>query len=131
MTTPTYRPSVDIDIACSLTAPEQAKRGQEFEQLFADSTAAVELEDGYALQFPNRDDWIRRAIETVIAERKCCPFFHFSLDFEAGGGPVWLHIVGPDEIKPFIRAQWVPSHLVATYLSTNRVQPHESGEVAP
>jgi hypothetical protein len=114
VTIATNRSSEDIDIACSLTVSEQTERGEEFKCLLADATEAVELEQGYALAFPNRDTWVSQAIEMVMAERKCCPFFHFTLDFEAGGGPVWLHITGPDEVKPFIRDQWVPSHLKAT-----------------
>ncbi len=111
MTRTINRTSEDIDLACSLTAAEQADRGQEFEHLFADATAVIELDEGYALAFPNHDTWITRAVEIVIAERKCCPFFRFSFDFEADGGPVWLHIMGPDEVKPFIRDRLVPSHL--------------------
>lgn len=95
--------SFGIDIACSLSAAKQAQRGEEFERLFAKAEELAELADGYALKFPNRDAWITRAVELIIAERKCCPFFGFTLAFEPDGGPVWLHIVGPGELKAFIR----------------------------
>lgn len=101
----------DIDVACSLSAPEQAERGEEFARLFADAEEVAELPEGYALKFPNRDAWITRAVELIVAERKCCPFFGFTLAFEPGGGPVWLHVVGPGEVKAFIREQVVPAHL--------------------
>jgi hypothetical protein len=112
MTAITDDATFDIDVACSLSAPELVERGQEFERLFADAEDVAELADGYALKFPNRDSWITRAVELVIAERKCCPFFGFTLTFEADGGPVWLHIVGPGEVKTFIREQVVPAHLL-------------------
>ena len=111
METTIDRDSFDIDIACSLSAAEQAERGQEFERLFADAEAVSELAEGYALRFPNQDGWIARAAELIVAERKCCPFFRFTLDFEQDGGPVWLHVAGPSEVKAFIREQVVPEHL--------------------
>ena len=101
----------DIDIACSLSVTEQLERGEEFDRLFGDAEDVAELQDGYALRFPNRDAWITRAVELIVAERKCCPFFGFTLAFEPNGGPLWLHIVGPGEVKAFIREQVVPSHL--------------------
>lgn len=101
----------DIDIACSLSATEQVERGQDFERLLADAEEVTELVDGYALKFPNHDAWITRAVELIIAERACCPFFGFTLAFEPSGGPVWLQVVGPGEVKAFIREQMVPPHL--------------------
>jgi hypothetical protein len=101
----------DIDIACSLSAAERVERGGEFERLFAAAEDVDELAEGYALKFPNRDAWIMRAVELIVAERKCCPFFGFTLVFEQDGGPVWLHVAGPGEVKAFIREQVVPAHL--------------------
>ena len=109
MTMITDDAAFDIDIACSLSAAEQAERGQEFERLFADAEDVTELPDGYALKFANQDAWITRAVELIIAERKCCPFFGFALAFERNGGSVWLHIVGPGAVKSFIREQVVPA----------------------
>jgi len=111
MTTITDDSTFDIDIACSLSATEQGERGQDLEHLLAEVEEVAELPDGYALKFPNRDSWIIRAVELIIAERKCCPFFGFTLVFEPDAGPVWLHIVGPGEVKAFIREHVVPSHL--------------------
>jgi hypothetical protein len=79
-----------------------------------DAEEIVELADGYSLRFPNCDSWITQAVELVIAERTCCPFFGFTLAFEADGGPVWLHIVGPGEVKTLIWELLVPAHLRPT-----------------
>jgi hypothetical protein len=102
---------IDIDIACSLSAAEKAERGQEFSRLFADAEDVAKLADGYALKFPNRHAWVIQAAKVIIAERKCCPFFVFTLDFEVNGGPVWLHVRGPGAVKAFIRESVVPPHL--------------------
>ena len=111
MTTITDDATFDIDVACSLSAAEQAERGQDFERLLVDAEDVAELADGYALKFPNRDRWITRAVELIVAERKCCPFFGFTLAFEPDGGAVWLRIVGPGEVKAFIREQVLPPRL--------------------
>jgi hypothetical protein len=111
MSTITDEATFDIDIACSLSAAEQSERGREFTLLLADAEDIAEQEDGYALKFANRDSWVTRAVELIVAERKCCPFFRFTLAFEPEEGPVWLHIAGPGEVKEFIREQVVPAHL--------------------
>jgi hypothetical protein len=111
MTTLNDQTPFDIDIACSLTASEQAERGEDFDHLLADAEGVTELADGYALRFSNRDSWITRAVQLVIAERKCCPFFSFTLALEPNNGPVLLHICGPGEVKSFIGERMVPPHL--------------------
>jgi hypothetical protein len=111
MTTITEATELDIAIACSLSSEQLKERGAEFGHLFAEAEDVAELPNGYALKFPNRDSWITRAAELIIAERKCCPFFGFTLAFEPDGGPVWLHMVGPAEVKELIREQMVPMHL--------------------
>lgn len=100
-----------LDIACSLSTAERMERRQEFERLFAGAEEVAELPDGYALKFPNSDSWIMRAVELIIAERKCCPFFGFTLRFEQDGGPVWLHVVGTGDVKTFVWEQVVPAHV--------------------
>jgi hypothetical protein len=110
VTTDQEAPS-QIDIACSLTAAELGERREEFGHIIAGAEEVAELEDGYALKFPNRDSWIVQAAQLIVAERKCCPFFGFTLAFEPNGGPVWLHITGPGEVKTLIRERILPSHL--------------------
>jgi len=111
MTSTTDEAAFDIDIACNLSSTEQAVRGQDLARLLADAEGVAELAEGYALKFPNHDAWITQAVEMIIAERKCCPFFGFTLVFGPNNGPVWLHIVGSNEVKAFIRDQVVPAHL--------------------
>jgi hypothetical protein len=114
MDTITQQSPFDIDNACSLTAEERAERGGEWGQLLAEAEDVAELADGYALRFPNRDAWIVSAARIIIVERKCCPFFGFTMAFEPNGGPVWLHVTGPREVKEFIRENVVPAHLHAS-----------------
>jgi hypothetical protein len=112
--TTTDESTFDIGIACSLTADERVERGGSWEELLREAEEVVELAAGYALRFANLDDWIARAAHQIVAERKCCPFFRFALAFEPNGGPVWLHVEGPADVKEFIRQQMVPPHLQAS-----------------
>jgi hypothetical protein len=100
---------LDIDLACSLTAAERRDRGDDWHQLLAGADEVRELEDGFALRFRSDEGWIARASALIVAERTCCPFFRFTLDFEPGEGPVWLHIAGPGGVKAFIWDQMLPS----------------------
>jgi len=100
--------ALDVPIACSLTAEEQTERGDSFQRLFSTAEAVSELPNGYRLQFSNEHEWIRRAVELIIAERECCPFFRFSLEFEPGGGSVWLEVTGPDDVKEAFVEGWIP-----------------------
>jgi hypothetical protein len=43
-------------------------------------------------------DWVR-------LERRCCPFFTFSIEVEGNGGPTWLTLSGPRGIKEFIQLE--------------------------
>lgn len=103
MNTINDNPTFDIAVACSLTAEERVERGQGWEALLADAEDVTELAEGYALKFPNRDALIMRATELIIAERRCCRFFRFTLTFEPNEGPVWLHVEGAGEVKAFIK----------------------------
>lgn len=113
MTTIPETAPFEIEVPCSLSATEQAERSDEWATLLAEAEALTELAEGYALRFANRPEWITRAAQLIVAERACCPFFGFTLAFEPGEGPVWLHIVGPGEVKGFIREQMVPARLRA------------------
>jgi len=35
----------------------------------------------------------------VEPERQCCSFYHFVLEIEPGGGPLWLRLTGGEEVK--------------------------------
>jgi len=90
---------------------ERVEREEGFARLFTDVEEVAELSDGFAFKFPNRDSCITRIVNVIVAERKCCPFFRFTLTFEPDGGPVWLHVLGSSEVKTFIGEQVIPTHL--------------------
>jgi hypothetical protein len=44
--------------------------------------------------------------EWVVAERKCCAFFDFHIDFEREGTLLCLRLTGEEGIKAFIRSEF-------------------------
>jgi hypothetical protein len=42
----------------------------------------------------------------VEHERQCCPFYHFALEVEPNGGPLWLRLTGGAGVKQFMTTVW-------------------------
>ena len=91
-----------IPIACTLSATDQARRGDEIAPLFWELRETRELPDGYALRFPGDETWAARLLAFIAEERACCPFFTFALVFAPQQGPLWLHLRGPAGTKEFV-----------------------------
>jgi hypothetical protein len=89
-------------IACTLTSAEHAQRQQAVRDLFRSVDAVQELPDGYAFRFPGDDHSFAALAEFIAVERRCCPFFTFTLLVAPDGGPLWLHLRGSMEIKTFV-----------------------------
>ena len=81
------------------------------EYVFAAVQEVRELPAGYALRLPNETDLLQTTMSFIGYERLCCPFFHFTLEIAPEQGPVWLHITGAADVKPFIQSEG--------FLSTN------------
>ncbi|MEP6922503.1 MAG: hypothetical protein ABI967_15380 [bacterium] len=69
-----------------------------------------ELPNGYAFQLSNEPNILLTAAQFIARERRCCPFFEFSLQVERNGGAVWLSLTGREGVKPFIMAE-IGDHL--------------------
>ena len=99
----------DVPVACTLSAAEQARRGDEIAPLFAGLQETRELSDGYMLRFPADEAWAARLLAFIAGERACCPFFTFALVFEPEQGPLWLHLRGPAGTKEFVAGLLAPA----------------------
>ncbi len=64
-----------------------------------------ELADGWALRLPNDDETWLSCARWVAEERRCCPFFTFTLRSEPGAAGLWMNITGPDGAKEVLRAE--------------------------
>ena len=105
---------------CDLTALTDAERQEHVavsEALFASLEEVKELSDGYAFRFPATDDMLHAVAGFVAGERKCCPFYDFTLKVEREGGPLWLQLTGRQGVKEFIEAEMAPHEELARFFS--------------
>ena len=105
--------------ACDMTAIAPEHRGEHIatiKKLFGAVQRTRELPDGYTFELPNESKVLINAVEFIVNERLCCPFFTFRLDIEGENGVVWLSLTGRDGVKPFIMAE-VEHHLSDRRLS--------------
>ena len=96
------------EFACDLFALTDAEREHHVAMstaLFGSMAEARELEHGYAMRLPDAPDTLLKLADFIALDRKCCPFFHFRVDVEPHGGPVWLTITGADGVKEPLKAE--------------------------
>ena len=91
-----------LPVACTLSATDQARRGNEIAPVFSEVQGTRELPDGHALRFPGDETWAARLLAFITEERTCCPFFTFALVFEPQQGSLWLHLRGPAGTKEYV-----------------------------
>ena len=97
----------NVSIACNLAAftSEQRQRHTALSQQLAQAVQEVrELTDGYAFHYATDETTWLLAAEYVDLERRCCPFFTFTLVRESEGA-VWLQITGSEGVKDFLATQ--------------------------
>jgi len=90
------------DIA-ALTAEERGRRQVLADHLHAATHEMRERADGYAFRYPAA--LLLTVTAFVALERRCCPFFRFTLDVEPNDGPLWLVITGHEDVKVFIATE--------------------------
>jgi hypothetical protein len=97
----------NVPFACNLrafTAAERVSHARTGRRLWDAVIERREVEHGYAFRLPAGE--LITAAEWIRLERRCCPFFDFELRQGRDGGALWLHVLGGDGIKTFIRAEF-------------------------
>lgn len=74
------------------------------ERLRASIQEVQTLPAGYAVRLSNDADILQTVLAFLRYERLCCPFFRFALEMEPEQGPIWLHITGKQDVKPFLQS---------------------------
>jgi hypothetical protein len=93
-------------LACNLdamTASERSRHAALGHELHRSVLETRELTDGYAFRVP--ETALVATAEWVALERKCCPFFAFSITQATNQGAVWLRITGGNGVKEFLSAE--------------------------
>ena len=98
----------DLPIACDLTVLEPAVRATHMEAatqlLCSDAAEVLEIPDGYTFRY--RADQYEQVVQFIANERRCCPFFTFTLEVTPAQGPLWLRITGNEAVKGFIQGEF-------------------------
>ncbi len=93
----------DLPIACTLTPSELAERKERLlPWLLSEAVSRERIANGYRWRFNPADGVVTKAAAVIDAERRCCRFLRFRLDVEAGEGPVWFEVTGPEGTADFI-----------------------------
>jgi hypothetical protein len=100
---------MDTPFICNLNAlsDSQKDRYRQLTRILDESGQSVkELSDGYAFRFKAESQLILDAVEFIVYERLCCPFFNFELTVESDTNRMWLNLRGQNGIKEFIRSEF-------------------------
>jgi hypothetical protein len=90
-----------IPIACSLTASEQADRGNEFAAILGRGLLArEETARGIRLRFSRSPGLQEDLAELTSREKECCPFFDFQI--QVSGQEVVLEVGAPPGARPMV-----------------------------
>lgn len=95
-------------LVCDLSAlTDEERREHEVigRQMFAALQEVKELPDGYGFRFPATADMLQTVATFIPRERKCCPFYDFTVEVEREDGPMWLHFTGREGTKDFLRME--------------------------
>lgn len=95
----------DVDSAmalvCSVPAPGRGERRVSVQAVVSQATSFDEVENGVLFRFENSDDVARLLLDLVLAERRCCARFSYSMMFQPEHQAIELRVEGAgDLIQP-------------------------------
>jgi hypothetical protein len=93
----------NLPVACTLQPGQIQARGDELlPGLTRQAESVEEIAGGYRLRFRASGDTLNAIARMIDAERQCCRFLEFRLTVDAGGGPLWLELSGPQGTQAFL-----------------------------
>ena len=93
----------------ALTAEQRAAHSTVVGQLFGAVRQIRHLGDGYRFVLGLDHGTLDRIAQFIALERRCCPFFDFTVTVPAEGDDVALAITGPDGVHSFIQSEFAAS----------------------
>lgn len=105
-------------LVCDLTALDEGERREHVrvsEEMFAALQEVKDLPDGYGFRFPATAEMLQTVTTFIARERRCCPFYDFTVKVERQGGPLWLHLSGREGVKEFVRREMKGQEQLAPY----------------
>ena len=105
----------EVIVACTPDNVPAESRGRWLElgkEVYALVQEVKELPDSYACRLPGDAATLQKAAEYVSLDRLCCTFMRWSLVVEPQGGPLWLHLTGPQGTKEMTRDSFETTDLL-------------------
>ncbi len=94
-----------LPIACNMdvfTPDERERHIAVLGRLKAAMLSGRELPDGRRFGIRLEDGSLAMLAEFIEGERRCCPFFEFTVRLETGSAALWLDLTGPEGVREFI-----------------------------
>jgi len=99
---------VAVPIACQLNvfSPEERQRYQTVrKRIEAAVIRIVEVENGYVFHLPDDDAMLATVAEWIALERRCCPFFEFTVSVGGSDPSIRVALTGSPEVKQFLNSE--------------------------
>ncbi len=95
-------------VACQLNvfSPEERQRYEAArKQIEAAVIRVVEIDDGYLFHLPDDDAMLATVAEWIALERRCCPFFEFTVTVGGSDASIQVALTGSPEVKQFLESE--------------------------
>jgi hypothetical protein len=95
-------------IACQMevfSADERVRYGALRARIDAAMTSIVEVERGYEVHLPGNDATLVLVADWTALERRCCPFFEFTISIGGSDASIRVALIGSPEVKRFLEAE--------------------------
>jgi len=89
--------------ALALSTDERLRYGELAKTLRAAFSETRERDRGLAFRIELERMSLPLLAEWVALERRCCPFFEFTIEVGSEGNSTWLSLAGEEGVKDFIR----------------------------
>jgi len=99
---------VAVPIACQLdvfSAQEHQRYQAARKQIEAAFIRIVEVENGYVFHLPDDDAMLATVAEWIALERRCCPFFEFTVSVGGSDPSIRVALTGSPEVKQFLNSE--------------------------
>jgi hypothetical protein len=88
-------------IACTLSLDElRASADSLLPGLIRDGRHVTTLPDGISIELDATSETLRRVVDVIERERRCCAFLRFELEVPPNGGVLSLTVTGPEGSAP-------------------------------
>jgi hypothetical protein len=95
-------------IACQLSvfsADERLRYSGLRARIDAAVTSVVEITRGFEFRLPGNDFTLALVAEWIALERRCCPFFEFTVSVAGSDASIRVALTGSLEVKQFLESE--------------------------